>query len=69
MRANAVVIKENSGSSMRQKKPKDRIIVYSLDEIPVFSSEDEEREWQSYEYAGHLIRMAKANAALKLKDR
>lgn len=32
-------------------------------------SEDEEREWQSYEYAGHLVRMAKANAALKLKDR
>lgn len=31
-------------------------------------SEDEEREWQTYEYAGHLVRMAKANAALKLKD-
>ncbi len=29
--------------------------------------EDEEREWQTYEYAGHLIRMAKANAAVKLK--
>ncbi len=28
--------------------------------------EEEEREWQSYEYAGHLIRMAKANAAVKL---
>jgi hypothetical protein len=30
---------------MRQKKLKDRITVYSLDEIPAFSSEDEEREW------------------------
>ncbi len=30
---------------MRQKKTKDRIIVCSLDEIPKFSSEDEEREW------------------------
>ncbi len=25
-------------------------------------SEDEEREWEMYEYAGHLVRMAKANA-------
>jgi hypothetical protein len=32
-------------------------------------SEDEEREWQTYEYAGHLVRMAKANAALKLNAR
>lgn len=32
-------------------------------------TEDEEREWQTYEYAGHLIRMAKANAALKLAER
>jgi uncharacterized protein YnzC (UPF0291/DUF896 family) len=31
-------------------------------------TEDEEREWQAYEYAGHLVRMAKANAALKLED-
>lgn len=30
-------------------------------------SEDEEREWQTYEYAGHLVRMAKANAASRLK--
>jgi hypothetical protein len=30
--------------------------------------EDEEREWQSYEYAGHLIRMAKANASAKLEN-
>jgi hypothetical protein len=30
---------------MRQKKTKDRIIVHSLDEIPKFSSEDEERAW------------------------
>ncbi len=29
--------------------------------------EDEEREWQTYEHAGHLIRMAKANAVVKLK--
>jgi len=28
-------------------------------------TEDEEREWQAHEYAGHLIRTAKANAALK----
>src|SRR5262249_39911519 len=27
-------------------------------------SEEEEREWQTYEYAGHLTRMAKAHAAL-----
>ncbi len=32
-------------------------------------SEAEEREWQTYEYAGHLVRMAKGNAALKLKAR
>lgn len=25
-------------------------------------SGDEEREWEMYEYAGHLVRMAKANA-------
>ncbi|MEZ4298157.1 MAG: hypothetical protein R3B70_24610 [Polyangiaceae bacterium] len=32
-------------------------------------TEDEEREWQVYEYAAHLIRVAKANAAIKLRDR
>ena len=26
-------------------KSKDRIVVHSLDDIPEFSSEDEEREW------------------------
>lgn len=31
-------------------------------------TEDEEREWQTLEYAGHLIRMAKANAASKLRS-
>ena len=31
-------------------------------------SEHEEREWHTYEYAGDLVRMAKANAALKLKE-
>ncbi len=30
-------------------------------------SADERREWQQYEYAEHLIRLAKARAALKLK--
>jgi hypothetical protein len=30
---------------MRRKKNTKRIIVYSLDEIPEFASEDEEREW------------------------
>lgn len=32
-------------------------------------SEDEEREWQAYEYAEHVVRMAKANAAAKLAGR
>ena len=31
-------------------------------------SEDEEREWQTYERAGHLVRMAKVNAVLNVKD-
>ena len=30
---------------MRTKKQIERKIVYSLDEIPKFASEDEEREW------------------------
>jgi hypothetical protein len=30
---------------MRRQKNIERIIVYSLDEIPEFASEDEEREW------------------------
>jgi hypothetical protein len=29
----------------------------------------EEREWQAYEYAEHLVRIAKANAAVKLRAR
>ena len=29
-------------------------------------SEEERREWQQYEYAKHLVRIAKARAALKL---
>ncbi len=28
---------------------------------------DEEREWEQYQYLEHLVRMAKANALLKLK--
>jgi hypothetical protein len=28
---------------------------------------EEEREWGAYEYLEHVVRMAKANAALKLK--
>jgi hypothetical protein len=28
---------------------------------------DEEREWRHYEYVEHLVRMAKAQAALKLR--
>jgi hypothetical protein len=30
-------------------------------------SPDEQQEWRRYEYAEHLIRLAKARAALKLK--
>ncbi len=30
-------------------------------------SADEEREWRHYEYVEHLVRMAKAEAALKLQ--
>ncbi len=30
---------------------------------------DEEREWEQYKYAEHLVRIAKAKAALKLKSR
>ncbi len=30
-------------------------------------SADEQRDWQQYEYVEHLIRLAKARAALKLK--
>lgn len=30
---------------------------------------DEEREWQAYEYAEHLVRIAKANAMAKLSVR
>ncbi len=29
---------------------------------------DEKQEWAQYEYLEHLVRLAKANAALKLKD-
>jgi hypothetical protein len=29
-------------------------------------SDDERREWQQYQYAEHLVRLAKAKAALKL---
>jgi len=29
----------------------------------------EEREWQAYEYAEHLVRIAKANAATRLRER
>ena len=29
---------------------------------------DEHREWEQYKYAEHLVRMAKARAALKLKS-
>jgi len=28
---------------------------------------DEQREWQAYEYAEHLVRIAKANAVAKLR--
>jgi hypothetical protein len=34
-----------SPKRMKSKKPVDLIIVRSLDEIPSFASEDEEREW------------------------
>ncbi len=30
---------------------------------------EEEREWTHYEYLEHLVRLAKANAALKLKTK
>lgn len=30
---------------------------------------EEEREWAQYEYLEHLVRLAKANAALKLKSK
>ena len=30
---------------------------------------EETREWEQYEYLEHLLRLAKANAALKLKTR
>lgn len=30
---------------------------------------EEEREWAQYEYLEHLVRLAKANAALKLKTK
>lgn len=30
-------------------------------------SPEEQREWQQYQYAEHLVRLAKARAALKLK--
>jgi len=30
---------------------------------------DEGREWQAYEYAEHLVRIAKANAVAKLSER
>jgi hypothetical protein len=30
-------------------------------------SDDERREWERYEYAEHLVRLAKARAALKLQ--
>ena len=29
---------------------------------------EEHREWQQYEYLEHLVRLAKAKAALKIKD-
>jgi hypothetical protein len=31
-------------------------------------SADEEREWEQYKYVEHLVRIAKARAALKLKS-
>jgi hypothetical protein len=31
-------------------------------------SADEQRAWEQYQYAEHLVRMAKARAALKLKQ-
>jgi len=45
MRASVDSIKRNENKIMRTKKQIKRKIVYSLDEIPKFSSEDEEREW------------------------
>jgi len=30
-------------------------------------SADEQREWQQYQYVEHLVRLAKARAALKLR--
>lgn len=32
-------------------------------------SADEERDWQTYQYIEHLVRIAKAKAALQLKSR
>lgn len=51
--------------ALRSLLQADAPTVDAVDEAAQFLAE--EREWQTYEYAGHLIRMAKANAAVKLK--